>query len=137
MAVFLTFVNPGDTVMGLNLAHGGHLTHGSKVNFSGQFYNFISYNVDRETGLVNFEEIMKLAKKHKPKLIICGGSAYPRFIEFKEFRKIADEVNSYLMVDIAHPSGLIAAEHPSPWPYCDIVTSTTIKLLEVLEAVSF
>ena len=83
MAVFLTFLNPGDTVMGLNLAHGGHLTHGSKVNFSGQFYNFISYNVDRETGLVNFEEIMKLAKKHKPKLIICGGSAYPRFIEFK------------------------------------------------------
>ena len=130
MAVFLTFLNPGDTVMGLNLAHGGHLTHGSKVNFSGQFYNFISYNVDRETGLVNFEEIMKLAKKHKPKLIICGGSAYPRFIEFKEFRKIADEVNSYLMADIAHPSGLIAAgEHPSPWPYCDIVTSTTHKTL--------
>jgi len=130
MAVFLTFLNPGDTVMGLNLAHGGHLTHGSKVNFSGQFYNFISYNVDRETGLVNFVEIMKLAKKHKPKLIICGGSAYPRFIEFKEFRKIADEVNSYLMADIAHPSGLIAAgEHPSPWPYCDIVTSTTHKTL--------
>tara|TARA_B100000941_G_scaffold86314_1_gene59570 strand:+ start:21943 stop:23250 length:1308 start_codon:yes stop_codon:yes gene_type:complete len=130
MAVFLTFLNPGDTVIGLNLAHGGHLTHGSKVNFSGQFYNFISYNVDKETGLVNFEEIMKLAKKHKPKLIICGGSAYPRFIEFKEFRKIADEVNSYLMADIAHPSGLIAAgEHPSPWPYCDIVTSTTHKTL--------
>ena len=130
MAVFLTFLNPGDTVMGLNLAHGGHLTHEVKLIFSGQFYNFISYNVDRETGLVNFEEIMKLAKKHKPKLIICGGSAYPRFIEFKEFRKIADEVNSYLMADIAHPSGLIAAgEHPSPWPYCDIVTSTTHKTL--------
>jgi len=116
--------------MGLNLAHGGHLTHGSKVNFSGQLYNFISYNVDRETGRVDFDSILSLAKKHKPKLIICGGSAYPRFIEFNEFRKIADEVGAYLMADIAHPSGLIASGlHPSPWPYCDIVTSTTHKTL--------
>ena len=130
MAVYLTFLNPGDVVMGLNLAHGGHLTHGSKVNFSGQLYNFISYNVDRETGRVNFDSILSLAKKHKPKLIICGGSAYPRFIEFNEFRKIADEVGAYLMADIAHPSGLIASGlHPSPWPYCDIVTSTTHKTL--------
>ncbi len=130
MAVYLTFLNPGDVVMGLNLAHGGHLTHGSKVNFSGQLYNFISYNVDRETGRVDFDSILSLAKKHKPKLIICGGSAYPRFIEFNEFRKIADEVGAYLMADIAHPSGLIASGlHPSPWPYCDIVTSTTHKTL--------
>ena len=130
MAVYLTFLKPGDVVMGLNLAHGGHLTHGSKVNFSGQLYNFISYNVDKETGRVNFDAVLKLAKQHNPKLIICGGSAYPRFIEFNEFRKIADEVGAYLMADIAHPSGLVAAGlHPSPWPYCDIVTSTTHKTL--------
>ncbi len=130
MAVYLTFLKPGDVVMGLNLAHGGHLTHGSKVNFSGQLYNFVSYNVDRETGRVNFDSLLKLAKQHKPKLIICGGSAYPRFIEFSEFKKIADEVGAYLMADIAHPSGLVAAGlHPSPWPYCDIVTSTTHKTL--------
>ena len=130
MAVYLTFLKPGDVVMGLNLAHGGHLTHGSKVNFSGQLYNFVSYNVDRETGRVNFDSLLKLAKQHKPKLIICGGSAYPRFIEFSEFKKIADEVGAYLMADIAHPSGLVAAGlHPSPWPYCNIVTSTTHKTL--------
>ena len=130
MAVYLTFLKPGDVVMGLNLAHGGHLTHGSKVNFSGQLYNFISYNVDRETGRVDFDLLLKLAKEHKPKLIICGGSAYPRFIEFKEFKKIADEVDAYLMADIAHPSGLVASGlHPSPWPYCDVVTSTTHKTL--------
>ncbi len=130
MAVYLTFLKPGDVVMGLNLAHGGHLTHGSKVNFSGQLYNFISYNVDRETGRVDFDLVLKLAKEHKPKLIICGGSAYPRFIEFNEFKKIADEVGAYLMADIAHPSGLVASGlHPSPWPYCDVVTSTTHKTL--------
>ena len=130
MAVYLTFLNPGDTVMGLNLAHGGHLTHGSHVNFSGKLYNFVSYNVNKETGKVDFDEVLKLAKESKPKLIICGGSAYPRYIEFKEFRKIADEVGSFLMADIAHPSGLIASGlHPSPWPYCDVVTSTTHKTL--------
>ena len=130
MAVYLTFLKPGDVVMGLNLAHGGHLTHGSKVNFSGQLYDFISYNVDRETGRVDFDSLLRLAKEHRPKLIICGGSAYPRFIEFSEFKKIADEVGAYLMADIAHPSGLVAAGlHPSPWPYCDVVTSTTHKTL--------
>ncbi len=130
MAVFLTFLNVGDTVMGLNLAHGGHLTHGSHVNFSGKLYNFVSYNVDRESGRVDFKELLKKAKECSPKLIICGGSAYPRFIEFERFRKIADEVGAYLMADIAHPSGLIASGiHPSPWPYCDVVTSTTHKTL--------
>ena len=130
MAVYLTFLNPGDKVLGLNLAHGGHLTHGSHVNFSGKLYNFISYNVDKETGRVDFDEVLKIAKDSKPKLIVCGGSAYPRFIEFKEFKKIADEVGAFLMADIAHPSGLIASGiHPSPWPYCDIVTSTTHKTL--------
>ena len=130
MAVYLTFLNPGDTVLGLNLAHGGHLTHGSHVNFSGKLYNFISYNVDKESGRVDFNEVLKIAKDSRPKLIVCGGSAYPRFIEFKEFKKIADEVGAFLMADIAHPSGLIASGiHPSPWPYCDIVTSTTHKTL--------
>ena len=130
MAVYLTFLNPGDTVMGLNLAHGGHLTHGSHVNFSGKLYNFVSYNVNKDSGRVDFDELLKIAKKSKPKLLICGGSAYPRHIEFKEFRKIANEVGAFLMADIAHPSGLIASGiHPSPWPYCDIVTSTTHKTL--------
>jgi len=130
MAVFHTFVNHGDTIMGLDLSHGGHLTHGSKVNFSGKSYNFISYQVDRETGRVNFDEINNLAKEHKPKLIICGGSAYPRFIEFENFKEIAQSIDAYLMADIAHPSGLVAAGvHPSPWPYCDVVTSTTHKTL--------
>jgi glycine hydroxymethyltransferase len=96
MAVYLTFLKPGDTVMGLNLAHGGHLTHGSRVNFSGQLYNFVSYNVSRNNGLVNFEEVMKIAQECNPKLIICGGSAYPRFIEFNKFKKVADKVGAYL-----------------------------------------
>ena len=130
MGVYFTILNPGDTVMGLNLAHGGHLTHGSHVNFSGKLYNFISYGVDQKTGRVDFSEVNKLAKKHKPKLIICGGSAYPRFIEFSEFKEIANSVNAYLMADIAHPSGLVASGlHPSPWPFCDFVTSTTHKTL--------
>ncbi len=130
MGVYLTFLNTGDTVMGLDLAHGGHLTHGSKVNFSGQLYNFISYGVDPKTGRVNFEEVLDKALEYKPKLIICGGSAYPRFIEFSEFKTIAKKVGAYLMADIAHPSGLIASGvHPSPWPYCDIATSTTHKTL--------
>ena len=130
MAVFLTMLNPGDKVMGLDLAHGGHLTHGSKVNFSGKIYNFVSYGLDKDTGRVDFESVYKIAKQHKPKLIICGGSAYPRFIEFERFRDIADKVDSYLMADIAHPSGLIASNiHPSPWPFCHIATSTTHKTL--------
>ena len=130
MGVYLTFIKPGDTVLGLNLAHGGHLTHGSPVNFSGALYNFVSYGVIKETGRVNFEDVFRLAKEHKPKLIICGGSAYPRFIEFEKFRQVADEVGAFLMADIAHPSGLVATGlHPSPWPHCHVVTSTTHKTL--------
>ena len=130
MGVFNVFLNHMDTVMGLDLAHGGHLTHGSKVNFSGNMYNFISYSVSKETGRVNFDELWKKAKEYKPKLIICGGSAYPRFIEFDKFKEIADSVGAFLMGDVAHPSGLIAAGiHPSPWPYCDVITSTTHKTL--------
>ena len=130
MGVYLTFIKPGDTVLGLNLAHGGHLTHGSPVNFSGSLYNFVSYGVKKETGRVDFEEVIRLAKEHKPKLIICGGSAYPRFIEFEKFRQVADEVGAFLMADIAHPSGLVATGlHPSPWPHCHVVTSTTHKTL--------
>ena len=130
MAVYLTMLNPGDKVLGLDLAHGGHLTHGSKVNFSGQFYNFVSYGLDKNTGRVNFDNVLKIAKEHKPKLIICGGSAYPRYVEFEKFREIADTVGAYLMADIAHPSGLIASGvHPSPWPFCHVATSTTHKTL--------
>ena len=130
MAVLMTYLNPGDTILGLDLAHGGHLTHGSKVNFSGKLYNSIFYQVDKGSGLVNFNEVLKLAREHKPKLIICGGSAYPRFIEFSEFKQIADEVGAFLMADIAHPSGLVAAGiHPSPVPYCDVITTTTHKTL--------
>jgi len=130
MGVFNTFLSHGDTVMGLDLSHGGHLTHGSKVNFSGKSYNFISYQVNKETGRVDFNQVYKLAKEYQPKLIICGGSAYPRFIEFEQFSDIAKSVGAYLMADIAHPSGLVASGiHPTPWPYCDVVTSTTHKTL--------
>ena len=130
MSVYLTFLKPNDTILGLDLSHGGHLTHGSKVNFSGKIYNFISYGVSRESGRVNFDELVKIADLHKPKMIVCGGSAYPRFIEFEKFKEVADRHNSILMADIAHPSGLIASGfHPSPWPYCDIATSTTHKTL--------
>ena len=130
MATFMTFLDIGDTVMGLDLSHGGHLTHGSPVNFSGQLYNFISYHVDKDTGRVDFDEVNSLAKEHNPKMIICGGSAYPRYIEFEKFHAIAKENNAYLLADIAHPSGLIAAGvHPSPVEYCDVVTSTTHKTL--------
>ena len=130
MAALMTFVDVGDTVMGLDLAHGGHLTHGSPVNFSGKLYNFVSYHVHPKTGRVDFDEVLSLARKHKPKLIICGGSAYPRFIEFEQFREVADEVGAFLMADIAHPSGLVATGlHPSPMPFCDIVTTTTHKTL--------
>ena len=130
MAVFMTFLSPGDTIMGLELSHGGHLTHGSAVNFSGQLYNSISYHVDKETGRVNFDEVRSLAQEHKPKMIICGGSAYPRYVEFDKFYEVAQEIGAFLMADIAHPSGLVAAGvHPSPVPYCDVITSTTHKTL--------
>ena len=130
MAVLMTFIKPGDTILGLDLSHGGHLTHGSFVNFSGQLYNSVSYHVKKDTGRVDFDEVYKLAKENKPKIIICGGSAYPRYIEFPKFREIADSIGAFLWADIAHPSGLIAAGlHPSPFPFCDIVTSTTHKSL--------
>ena len=130
MAVFKTFLRRGDSVLGLDLSHGGHLTHGSKVNFSGEFYDFHSYTVSKKTGRVNFEKLFDLANSVKPKLIICGGSSYPRYVEFEKFKEIADLVGAYLMADIAHPSGLIAAGiHPSPWPHCDIATTTTHKTL--------
>jgi len=130
MATFMTVLEIGDTIMGLELSHGGHLTHGNPVNFSGQLYNSISYHVDKKTGRVDFDEVRALAKKHKPKMIICGGSAYPRFIEFDKFYEIAKEVDAFLMADIAHPSGLIAAGvHPSPVEFCDVITSTTHKTL--------
>jgi len=130
MAVLLTFLKTGDLIMGLDLAHGGHLTHGSPVNFSGKLFNVVSYQVDRKTGRVIFDEVRKLAKEHRPKLIICGGSAYPRFIEFQDFKNIADEIGAFLMADIAHPAGLIATGlHPSPMPFCDVVTTTTHKTL--------
>ena len=130
MAVFMTLLKPGDKIMALDLAHGGHLTHGSAVNFSGKSYHSISYQVSKETGLVDFNQMYEMAKKHKPKLIICGGSAYPRFIEFEKFREIADAVGAFLLADIAHPSGLVASGlHPSPINCCDVVTSTTHKTL--------
>jgi len=130
MAALFTFIKTGDTIMGLDLAHGGHLTHGSPVNFSGKLFKVVSYQVDRETGRVNFDEVRKLAKEYKPKLIICGGSAYPRHIEFEDFKAVADEIGAFLMADIAHPAGLVATGlHPSPMPYCDVVTTTTHKTL--------
>ena len=130
MGVYLTLLQPGDTVMGLNLSHGGHLTHGSPVNFSGKLYQFVSYGVNKDTGRVDFDEVAALAKKHNPKLIVCGGSAYPRFIEFEQFRQVADDIGAFLMADIAHPAGLVATGiHPSPWPFCHVVTSTTHKTL--------
>ena len=130
MAVLMTFIDVGDTILGLDLAHGGHLTHGSKVNFSGKLYHSVSYHVKKETGRVDFDQVLSLAREHKPKLIICGGSAYPRFIEFGDFKEIADDVGAFLMADIAHPSGLVATGlHPSPVPYCDVITTTTHKTL--------
>ncbi len=130
MAALMTFANVGDTIMGLDLAHGGHLTHGSPVNFSGQLYNIVSYQVSESSGRVDLDDVREKAKKCNPKVIICGGSAYPRYIEFEGFRSIADEVGAFLMADIAHPSGLVATGlHPSPMPYCDVVTTTTHKTL--------
>lgn len=130
MAVYFTFLKPGDTIMGLDLAHGGHLTHGSPVNFSGRLFNIVSYQVEKKTGRVNFSKLLTLARETRPKMIVCGGSAYPRFIEFEQFREIADDVGAFLMADIAHPAGLVATGlHPSPMLYCDVVTSTTHKTL--------
>lgn len=129
MAVFFAMLNPGDTYMGMSLDAGGHLSHGSSVNFSGKYFNCVPYGVD-ENGYIDYENILELAKQHKPKLIIAGASAYPRIINFKKFREIADEVGAYLMVDMAHIAGLVAAGlHPSPFPYADVVTTTTHKTL--------
>ena len=129
MAVYMTVLNPGDTVLGMDLSNGGHLTHGSKVNFSGKLYNFISYGVD-ENGYIDYEDVRKKALENKPKMILAGASAYPRKIDFKKFREIADEVGAYFMVDMAHIAGLVAAGiHESPVPYADFVTSTTHKTL--------
>ncbi|MBD2554565.1 serine hydroxymethyltransferase [Limnothrix sp. FACHB-708] len=129
-AVFLTLLQPGDTIMGMDLSHGGHLTHGSPVNVSGKWFNVVQYGVSPETEQLDFDLIRKLAIEHKPKLIICGYSAYPRTIDFAQFRAIADEVGAYLMADIAHIAGLVAAGlHPNPLPYCDVVTTTTHKTL--------
>lgn len=130
MAVYFTILEQGDTVLGMNLSHGGHLTHGSPVNFSGVQYNFVEYGVDKETQQIDYEDVLAKAKEHKPKLIVAGASAYPREIDFAKFRKIADEVGAYLMVDMAHIAGLVAAGlHMNPVPYADFVTTTTHKTL--------
>lgn len=130
MAVYFTVLNPGDTVLGMDLSHGGHLTHGSKVNFSGKLFNFVSYGVNKKTEMIDYEEVRKIALENKPKLIVAGASAYPRVLDFKKFKEIADEVNAYLMVDMAHIAGLVAAGiHQSPVPYADFVTTTTHKTL--------
>ncbi|KEZ49071.1 serine hydroxymethyltransferase [Metabacillus indicus] len=130
MAVYFTILEHGDTVLGMNLSHGGHLTHGSPVNFSGVQYNFVEYGVDKETHRINYEDVLEKARLHKPKLIVAGASAYPRAIDFKKFREIADEVGAYFMVDMAHIAGLVAAGlHENPVPYADFVTTTTHKTL--------
>lgn len=130
MAVYMAILKPGDTVLGMNLAHGGHLTHGSLVNFSGILYRFISYGVHPDTERINYDELENLAVEYKPKLIVAGASAYPRFIDFKRLRKISQQIGAYLMVDMAHIAGLVAAGvHPSPIPYADFVTTTTHKTL--------
>ncbi|MFS0654081.1 serine hydroxymethyltransferase [Bacillus sp. 179-C3.3 HS] len=130
MAVYFTILDHGDTVLGMNLSHGGHLTHGSPVNFSGVQYNFVEYGVDKETQHIDYQDVLEKAREHKPKLIVAGASAYPRQIDFKKFREIADEVGAYFMVDMAHIAGLVAAGlHPNPVPYADFVTTTTHKTL--------
>ncbi len=130
MAVYMACVNPGDTILGMDLSQGGHLTHGSRVNFSGKLYNFASYGINPETHLIDYDEILRIAKECKPKLIVAGYSAYPRTLDFKKFREIADEVGALLHVDMAHFAGLVAAGvHPNPVPYSDFVTTTTHKTL--------
>ena len=130
MAVYFAVLKHGDNVMAMDLNHGGHLSHGSPVSFSGKFYNFLHYTINKETERIDYDNLMKLAKEHKPKLIVCGASAYPRIIDFKRFREVCDEVGAYLVADIAHIAGLIVAgEHPNPFPYADFVTTTTQKTL--------
>jgi glycine hydroxymethyltransferase len=130
MAVYFSVLNPGDRILAMNLAHGGHLTHGSPVNFSGRFFEIVPYGVRKEDGRIDYDEVERLAQEKKPKLITCGASAYPRQIDFARFRKIADGVGAYLMADIAHPAGLVAAGlHPNPMPHCHFVTTTTHKTL--------
>ncbi len=130
MAVFFALLTPGDTVLSMNLAHGGHLSHGSPVNMSGKYWNIVPYGVSEKTGTIDYEEVRRLALECKPKLILAGASAYPRIIDFKKFRDIADEVGAYLMVDMAHIAGLVAAGvHPSPVPYAHVTTTTTHKTL--------
>jgi glycine hydroxymethyltransferase len=130
MAVYFACLEPGDTMLTLELSHGGHLTHGLKVNFSGRLYDVVHYGVSRETYVVDYDDVLALAKEHRPKLIVCGGSAYPRTVEARRFREIADEVGALLLCDMAHFAGLVAAGiHPSPVPHCDFVTSTTHKTL--------
>lgn len=130
MAVLLSVMEPGDTIMGMSLSHGGHLSHGSKVNFSGQIYKSVSYGVDRDTGLIDFDEVSRLAKEHRPRIIICGASAYSRIIDFAAFGEISRSVGALLMADIAHIAGLIAGGvHPSPVPHADFITTTTHKTL--------
>jgi glycine hydroxymethyltransferase len=130
MAVYFAFLKPGDTVLGMNLAHGGHLSHGSPVSFSGRFFHFISYGVSEKAGTIDYDEVGALAEEHRPKMIVAGASAYPRMIDFEAFGGIAQSVDAYLMADMAHIAGLIAAGlHPSPIPHADVVTSTTHKTL--------
>ncbi|NLM44320.1 MAG: serine hydroxymethyltransferase [Clostridiales bacterium] len=130
IGVYFSVLEPGDVVLGMNLSHGGHLTHGSPVNISGKYYKFIPYGVDEKTGIIDYEEVRKIAKKEKPRLIVTGASAYPRIIDFKKFREIADEVGALLMVDMAHIAGLVATKlHPNPVEYADFVTTTTHKTL--------
>ncbi len=130
MAVYFALLDMGDTVLGMNLSHGGHLTHGSPVSFSGKFYNFVHYGVGEKTGTIDYDEVAFLAEKHRPKMIVAGASAYPRIIDFEEFARIAKSIGAYLVVDMAHIAGLVAADlHPSPIPFADVVTSTTHKTL--------
>ena len=130
MAVYFAALNPGDKVLGMDLAHGGHLTHGSPVNFSGQLFNFISYGVEKKTGTINMEEVERVAHEHRPRMIVAGASAYPRLIDFEAFRLIADQIDALFMVDMAHIAGLVAAGvHPSPVPYADYITTTTHKTM--------
>jgi glycine hydroxymethyltransferase len=130
MAVYMAALQPGDTILSLELSHGGHLTHGLKVNFSGRLYTIVHYGVSRRTDMVDYDEVLRLAKEHRPKLIVCGGSAYPRTVEADQFRKIADDVGALLLCDMAHFAGLVAAGlHPNPVEHCDFVTSTTHKTL--------
>src|SRR3954469_12271953 len=130
MAVYYALLELGDTILGMDLSHGGHLTHGSPASFSGKQFNFVSYHVTTDTQVIDYDEVERLAKEHRPKLIVAGASAYPRIIDFARFRQIADEVGALLMVDMAHIAGLVAAGiHPSPFPHADVVTSTTHKSL--------